>query len=391
MRLMKPAVRLVALTFVLAATASVCARETGTAIGARPLPSVPCKNHYILDEPCDDAVRALDAQLEMPGAIAVDGDGNVLFSSPNIVYKIDRAGMLRRVAGNGVAGFSGDGGPARDALLNFPATYPELEADPFDYSELLGPLALDRVGNLYIGDAYNNRVRRVTPEGIIDTVIGGLWWPQGVGVDGAGNLFVADSTGTLFKRGAGGGVASLTAHDCGSHLAPGLCAPQGIAVDAAGEVFATDIYCRVRKIDPNGAVRTVAGDERPDPTGNTTWTCGYSGDGGPATLAALSWPFAVALDGSGNLFIADTYNHCIRKVAVDGIITTLAGRCGVAGDSSGEPAAVDALLDKPHGVAVDTQGNVYIADTGNHRIRKVTIDGIITTIAGASAKRGRLK
>jgi sugar lactone lactonase YvrE len=356
-------------------------------------PGVLCdKNHYILDEPC--GVVATEAAIYMPGAVAVDGNGNVYFSGPNIVYKIDGAGVLTREAGSGRPGFSGDGGQAREALLNFPAAdYAELDYDPFDFVELLGPLALDAAGNLYIGDAYNNRVRRVDSDGIITTVAGSgrrggfgigpiagdgvsatsatLWWPQGLAIDPLGHLLIADSTGTLLKVLDDGTLAALTANDCGAFGAPGLCAPEGIAVNASGDVFVADGYCRVRMVGPAGDVQTVAGG-----------ACGYSNDGGPATSAGLSYPFGVAVDAAGNLFIADTYNHCVRKVGSDGLIVTVAGQCGRPGNAPPTGSALDGGLRTPHGVAVDSMGNLYIADSGNNRIRKVTADGLMTTIGG---------
>ncbi len=376
----------------------------------------PCdKNHYILSEPC--GVAAIDSAIGSPGAVATDAQGNVYFSSPNLVFKMDAQGFLTRVAGNGTAGFSGDGGPATAALLNFPKSYPELELWPSEFSPLMGPLALDAAGNLYIGDAYNNRVRRVDTNGVITTVVGdgkpalrgssdpvSLWWPQGVAIDAAGMLFVADATGVLRRFAPEGTETAMTANVCGRHLLPGLCAPQGIAADAWGSVYVADGYCRIRKVSAPGEVVTVAGaDTRYDRRANFTFTCGYSGDGGPATAAALEGPYGVAVDSGGTLFIADPYNHCIRKVDGAGIITTVAGACGrwseesagwseefvskygytgmkgYAGD--GGPATA-ALLAGPSGVAVDAAGNLFIADTMNQRIRKITPDGVIHTVAG---------
>jgi hypothetical protein len=365
-------------------------------------PAVLCgKNHYILDEPC--GVVATEAAIYAPGAIAVDGNGNVYLSGVNIVYKIDGAGVLTRVAGSGRRGFSGDGGQAREALLNFPAAdYAELDHDPIDFVELLGPLALDSAGNLYIGDAYNNRVRRVDSDGIITTVAGNglpgsfgnapiagdgvlatsatLWWPQGVAIDPLGHLLIADSTGTLLKVLDDGTLAALTANDCGSFQSPGLCAPEGIVVNASGDVFVADGYCRVRRVGRAGDMQTVAGDERAD--GGFAFTCGYSNDGGPAASSALAWPFSVTIDAAGDLFIADTYNHCVRKVGSDGVIATVAGQCGHPGNAPPTGSALGPALNTPHGVAVDSMGNLYIADTGNNRIRKVTVDGLMTTIGG---------
>ena len=403
---MKAALRFVVMAIALGTAAYSHGRVGSPSSTARELPGVVnCKNHYILREPCDNA--AVDVDIGVVGAVAIGPGGDVYFSGRNIVYRIDALGMLTRVAGNGSPGFSGDGGPAVDALLNIPWwDYPEWQHDFIDNDELIGALALDAAGNLYIGDSYNNRVRRVTPEGVIDTVVGTgvqggfggppiraegvpplkatLWWPQGLAIDaGRGNLFVSDSTGVLLMLAANGATTTLTSNDCGSFSSPGLCAPNGAAVNAASDVFVTDGYCRVRRVRSAGEVETVAGREQPDH--GSPVTCGYSGDGGPAIREALAWPFAVAIDVRQNLIIADTYNHCIRKVDADGVITTLAGRCGQEGNAPPYGPAIVAGLRMPHGIAVDAIGNLYIADSGNHRMRKVTPDGIMTTIAGNGA------
>lgn len=363
---------------------------------------VPCeKNHYILDlASCTDS--PVDAPIGSPGAVAADAFGNVYFSSPNIVFKLDGTGRLTRVAGNGIPGYAGDGGPATEALLSFPKEYPELISDPYDFSELVGALAVDSVGNLYIADAYNNRVRKVDVQGVISTVAGNgekggiagtfggtptdtpITWPQGVAVDPAGSLYVAGAYGILQKFAADGGLVILAGPNCGDGFrGPGLCAPEGITVTPNGTLYVADGYCRVREVNPGIGISTIAGaDTRPQ--NGFAFTCGYSGDGGPAATAALGWPFGVSVDPIGNLYIADTYNNCIRKVDSIGIITTVAGTCGPRsqGYSGDGGPAIGASLNHPHGVAVDVAGSLYIADTDNNRIRKVGADGVITTIAG---------
>jgi DNA-binding beta-propeller fold protein YncE len=251
---------------------------------------------------------------------------------------------------------------------------------------LLGPLAFDPAGNLYIGDAYNHRVRRVDVRGFIDTVdYGG--GPQGVAVDAKGNLYVAGGWGMLHRLAPDGRVTPLAGDDCG-HLSPGLCVPEGIAVDSLGNVYVADGFCRIRLVTPEGAIKTVAGRETPDGHG-WAYTCGYTGDG-PAPTSALAWPFAVALDAAGNLLIADTGNHCIRKVDAERMLTTIVGTCGGAGGFGGDGGpARDALLNAPHGVAVDAAGNIYIADTENHRVRMVNVEGVISTIAGNGVRKCR--
>ncbi len=342
-------------------------------------------NHYIL--PCVDecSTPAVDISIGPPGAITTDGLGNVFFSSPNLVLKLDTRGYLARVAGNVAAGYSGDGGSATQALLNFPKSYPELVEDPFDFGELIAGLAVDPFGNLYIADAYNNRVRRVDAYGVITTAVEPLAsparWPVGLTTDAAGNLYISYSYGALLKMRPDGVITTLAGPDCGpGFIGPGLCGPAGIAVDTSGSVYVPDGYCRVRKVPTIGSMFTIAGDERPSQY--FTFTCGFSGDGGPAILAALSnSPFGVAVDGGDNVYIADTYNNRIRKVDATGTISTVAGTGSPGYSGDGGPAK-DAQLNLPHGVAVDTVGNIYIADTANNRIRKVSPDGIIMTVAG---------
>jgi sugar lactone lactonase YvrE len=357
------------------------------------------ENHYILQ--CGErCVRADTAAIGKPTGIATDAYGNVYFSGRSIVYKVDAGGYITRVAGNGTRGFSGDGGPARDALLDIPFDkYKEIVADFIDFDYLIGGLAVDALGNLYIADSYNNRVRKVDASGIITTIAGKgdpghpnsttdylFGWPQGVAVDAGGNLYVSSAWGALLKRYPDGTISLESTANCGHFLDPGFCSPKQIAVDAAGNVYVPDVHCRVRKVSADGTMVTIAGDERP--SRYFVWTCGYSGDGGPAIGAALSEPHSVAVDAMGNIYIADTNNRCVRKVDGDGNIVTVAGKCAEDiqwGDSSysgdGGPATA-AQLDRPFGVAVDRAGNLFIADTYNYRVRMVTPDGIITTIAG---------
>ena len=340
---------------------------------------------------------AVDVSIGPAGAVTTDARGNVYFSAPNIVFKLDSAGSLTRVAGNGTPGYSGDGGPATNARLNIPYdNYPELLHDPIDNDPLVGGLAVDASGNLYIADAYNDRVRKVDISGIITTVAGGgnnnndtgspalgasLGWPQGLAVDSVGKLYVAGAWGTVYQVSTDGVLAILARNNCGAFAAPGLCTPEQIAIDTSGSIYVPDGYCRVRKISPDGSIVTVAGNDRL--SGWNVVTCGYSGDGGPAINAALSnMPYGVAVDAIGNLYIADTYNNCIRKVDGAGIISTIAGVCEIPGYSGDGGQATAAHLSRPSGVAIDAARNLYIADTANNRIRKVTPDGVITTIAG---------
>jgi sugar lactone lactonase YvrE len=348
------------------------------------------------------APSAADIPIGSPGAVTSDASGNVYFSSsPNLIFKLDTQGKLTRIAGTGPAGFSGDGGPATQAQLNFPLSYPELQLDPVDFEPLVGGLAADAAGNLYIADAYNNRIRKIDTTGSITTFAGNgqrgntgdggpatlaqIYWPQGVAVDPSGALYVTSAFGPLRKISPAGIISTLVEGYCGPEfLTRGLCAPEEIALDKGGNVFVADGYCRIRKVTPGGAVATVAGDDR-DPSGSLAFTCGYFGDGGPAVKAGLSDPYSVAVDASNNLFIADTRNHCVRKVSPAGIISTYAGTCTVSGFSGDAAAATSARMNEPRGVALDPAGNVYVADTNNHRIRRISADGIIKTVAGNGA------
>src|SRR5208282_1432049 len=220
-------------------------------------------------------------------------------------------GIITTVAGNGTAGYSGDGGAATNAKLYWPSG-----------------VAVDATGNLFIADYVNNRVREVGANGIITTVAGGG------------------------SNGLGDGGAATNAE---------LYYPAGVAVDATGSLFIADEGSqRIRKVGSNGIITTVAGNG----------TQGYSGDGGAATNAELYLPTGVAVDASGNLFIVDSGNNVIRKVGTNGIIATVAGN-GTGGYSGDGGAATTAELSFPKGVAVDATGNLFIADYYNNRIRKV--------------------
>jgi|GEM_PF-3092480 len=259
---------------------------------------------------------------------------------------------LTYFAGDGTAGFSGDGGEAIDARLWLPQE-----------------VAADSGGNLYIADMGNSRVRRVDPSGKISSLdIGGLGSLMGIDVDNSGNLYVAGEAPKIFKY-AGGAVTSVL---------DSVYFPVGAAVNGAGSLiyFAENGQSVIYKVEAGtGDITTVAGIPGAAP--------GYSGDGGPATLAELNDPRGVMVDAAGNLYIADSGNHRIRRVdAGSGIITTVAGNgtWGYAGDGG---AATAAQLNYPTGLAFDRGGNLYIADRDNLVIRKVdAASGIITTEAG---------
>ena len=343
-----------------------------------------------------DGAPATAARLATPHGVAVDSAGNFYIADyyNNRIRKVTTAGIISTVAGNGARSFSGDGGPAASAQLDHP----------------LG-VAVDSAGSLYITDSYNNRIRKVTTMGIISAVAGGgngglgdggpaasakLSHPVGVAVDSVGDLYVSDSDNCRIRKITTAGIISTVAGNSTSILVPGgedggsytfcfydgdggtatsahLNHPTGVAVDSAGNLYIADTNNnRIRKVTTAGIISTVAG--------NGTYF-GGGGDGGPATSAQLSNPSSVAIHSEGNLYIADTYNNRIRKVTTAGTISTVAGN-GTVGYSGDGGVATSAQLYSPWGIAVDSAGNLYISDTYNNRIRKVTTAGTISTVAG---------
>lgn len=328
-----------------------------------------------------DGGPATSAQLQLPGGLALDTAGNLYVADTdnNRIRKIATTGIIATVAGNGTRGFTGDGGPATSAQLNTP------------YS-----MTFDSAGTGYIADVINNRIRKLAADGTISTVAGsGIEWgfsgdggpatsaqlfnPFGSALDGAGNLYIADTGNSRIRKVAPDGTISTVAGtgtsgfsgDGGQATSAQLHYPDSMALDNAGNVYFSDSANHtVRKIATNGIISTLAGDG----------SSGFSGDGGQASAAKLASPASIALDNAGNLYLADANNHRVRKIATNGIITTVAGTVlGFAGD--GGPAT-SARLYFPGGLALDSIGNLYIADTGNHRVRKVATDGVITTVAG---------
>ncbi len=328
--------------------------------------------------------------LNSPNGVAVDGMGNSFIADRehHLVRRVDaRTGIVTTVAGNGSSSFSGDGGPATTAGLYSPRA-----------------VAVDGTGNVFIAESGNHRVRRVeVGTGIITTFVGNgafgfsgdggpataaeLNAPSGVAVDAAGNVLVADTNNMRVRRVdartlviatvAGNGSISFSG-DGGPATAAGLGYFNGVAVDATGNIFIADTDLRrVRRVDARtGIIVTIAGN------GSSF----FGGDGGPATAAQLGYPWGVALDVSGNVLIADATNHRVRRVdARTGIITTAAGNGshGLTGD--GGPATA-AALNYPLGVAVDATGNIFIADTDNGCVRRVDArTGIVTTLAGTGS------
>jgi uncharacterized protein (TIGR03437 family) len=422
-----------------------------------------------------DQGPALSAKIHTPEGIVLDGKGNIFFSDrdSSVVRRIGTDGTITTVAGTGTPGYSGEG-LATSAQLSTPEG-----------------LALDANGNLYIADYLNNRVRKLTPGGIISTFAGTgepgtggstnaatnskLFHPAGVAVDANGNVLIADASNNLLKmvdpRGvintfsspitsigdvavspAGwlaapdflryvinrisweGGTVSVFAGvvrtaalgDHGPATSAFLMEPWGLAADPTGNWYVADsgdqrlrtigadqtittaagtgvfgssvdgpattsniaqpralaadsagnVYfnsaCQVRELLPSGTLKTIAGG----------FTCAYRGDGTSALDAQLQFPEGLAADSLGTIYIADTYNNRIRRVNLAaGVITTIAGT-GQRGYAGNGTSALQAMIDFPLGLTVDSQGNVYFADQNNHRVRKITAGGIISDFAG---------
>jgi sugar lactone lactonase YvrE len=420
---------------------------------------------------------ALLATFNSPYAVAYDAAGNLYITDVlnYVVRVVNTSGIINTYAGNGTAGYSGDGGPATSASLNFPRG-----------------MAFDASGNLYIADTSNHRVRVVNPAGTINTFAGtglgrysgdgGLATnarignPRGVtvhngslyisnagqsttrrvnistdiispyagykfdgfGYDGdgtallssrfatpsgllfnsTGNLLIVDSQNQRLRKAAGGAMRTIAGGFIGDHglaTAAALVVPEAVAFDKSGNYYIADAAGnRIRAVNKAGKIRTIAG----------TGVSGFSGDGSPATLAQLRYPFGVALDSASNIYISDTNNNVIRKVDTSGIISTFAtnpnfsGLSAMATDSSNNLYVVDqstcvvwkisplavvsvvagvefvcgyngdnisattAQLNTPFGVALDRAGNIFIADTGNNLVRKVDTAGIISAFAG---------
>ncbi len=466
-----------------------------------------------------NALLATSSIFEDARAVAVDRNGNVYLSDTarHRVFRMQPAGQISLVAGAGRAGFAGDGGPAEAALLN----------EPYG-------LAVDTGGNLYIADLGNGRVRRVAPDGRIRTVAGGgslnvaasgiaatdaalrsprnlavdqqgwlyvseftghrilrispdgrlqavggtgaagsptasapallatLNHPAGIAIDSTGALVVADSGNHVLRRIQGGVMTTLQIQNSGAliHL------PVGVSADASGSLFVVsagneqlirvstagastlladgvrdavtdaggNVYFTtrsfVRRIDTDGQIRTLAGtisrfrgeaapaadallfspsDIKPDPSGG--WIIadsrnhrirrispaglistiagdgepGFRGDRAPAIAARLHTPQAVVWDRTGNLYIADTENHRVRRIGADGLMQTIAGT-GVAGNNGDVRPALEMQLSSPSGLAVDDAGNLHISDTGNHRVCRFLPGGFLLTIAGRGLK-----
>jgi sugar lactone lactonase YvrE len=317
-----------------------------------------------------DGGAATSAEISSLSGIAMDASGNLYIAEYNNsrIRMVNPSGMISTLAGNGVPGFSGDGGPATAAEINRPNS-----------------VATDAAGNVYLSEDNNNRIRKINTSGIITTVAGNgvagfsgdgglatsaqLDAPAGLAVDQAGNIYIADynnhrirkvNTAGIITTVAGSGVAGYSG-DGADAVSAQLHFPNGLAMDKNGVLYIADMYnsC-IRQVMPSGVISTIAG----------TGTAGFSGDGGLATASQLSNPRAVAIDPLGNIYIADYENNRIRKINKAGYISTVAGN-GIAGYTGDGAAASTAELYQPISLAVDAGGTVFVGDLGNNRIRKI--------------------
>lgn len=340
------------------------------------------------------------ASIGDPSRVATDSSGNVYFGSLHSIFRVDPSGTLTLIAGNGRAGYSGDGGPATSAQLQFP-----------------DGIVVDSAGNLFVADKTSNVIRKVSG-GSITTYAGtgfagysgdgGLAsaaqfnGPSGLALDASGNLFVADTNNSAIRKIAPNGAISTVAGngpagyngDGIPAVAASLNVPQGVAVDPAGNLYIADTdNQRIRQVAPNGTISTFAGTGLATYSGDNVGGTGItssSGDGGPATKSSVVLPTDVAADGSGNIYIADFGNSKIR-VVTKGIIQSIAGSSDGVNPVDGE-TAVSVRLNGPTGVAVDPSGNVYLAEgsigsgsglaNGDFRVWKISAAGVFTTEAG---------
>ncbi len=335
---------------------------------------------------------ATDAAINMPQGICTDTAGNIYFGSSTVLRKVTPAGIISDIAGSSTThGFSGDGGPATNALLQ----------------DIAG-MAIDANGNIFIADQGNNRIRKINTSGIISTYCGNgtgastgddgpvnaatLSGPSGVAFDNVGNMYICDAgahrvrkvnTAGIITAFAGTGVSGSSG-DGGPATAAQFNLPYAVSADGEGNVYVAEYFENlIRKINTSGIVTTVAG------TGDPS----SYGDGGPATNAALTFPRGIIATANGTLYICDMGNDIVRKVDTSGIITTIAG-IGTAGFSGDGGSATAALLNNPFSCALDRNGNLYITDQNNNRIRRVllctppdagTISGISTLYSSSAA------
>jgi len=318
-----------------------------------------------------DGGPASKAEFTQPQTAIFDKAGNLFITDVNnhVIRKVDPSGIITTIAGTGFCGYSGDGGSAIKAALCSPSD-----------------LTLDDAGNIYIVDVGNNRIRMINTSGIITTIVdnngargysgdGGsaisakITDPYGICIDKLGNIYFSSADYVVRKVSPSGIITTYAGNgikgdngDGGPATAAEMEFPGYMALGNSGELYISDWTAhKVRMVDASGKISTVAGNG----------VLGYSGDGGPATAAMLNSPNGMAVDKYGNFYISDVYGYVIRKVNTAGIISTIAGK-GVKGYSGDAGLATDAEINNPDGIFFDSVGNFYIVDGGNNRIRKIT-------------------
>jgi sugar lactone lactonase YvrE len=296
-----------------------------------------------------------------PTGIAVDAGANIYVANcyGPAIQKIAPAGTVTNILGPG---------PVIDIATGITS-----EAGH------CGAIAIDSRGNVYVAEEKSGRIRKVTPAGVVSTLGGPLGVrfsdPSGIAVDDRGNVFVADTASHTIRKITPSGIVSTLAGNAGiggsadgTGGAARFSFPRGIAVDAQGNVYVADTMNRtIRKITPAGVVTTLAGS--PGLDGNAD---------GTGAAARFNRPRGIAVDRNGTIYVADTNNHIIRKITAAGLVTTLAGSPGLHGDADGTGSA--ARFRSPNAVAIDGRGNVYVADTDNNMIRRITPEASTSTL-----------
>jgi sugar lactone lactonase YvrE len=331
-------------------------------------------------QPCTGGGSVLTASFCYPNGIAVDGAGNLYVAEAGngTIRKITPAGVVSNFAGNGVYGGADGNGVA--ASFTAPKG-----------------IAIDGAGNFYVADTGNLKVRKITPAGVVSTLAGDrvvgsadgvaaaatFRNPQGIATDRLGNIYLADADNHAIRKITPAGVvttlagmADVVGSADGSGAAAGFSAPESIAADGAGNLYVTDTFNHtIRKITRTGLVSTLAG------------KAGVNGSAdGSVTTATFGYPRGITIDSLGNLYVADTGNGTVRKITPAGLVSTLAGAAGVAGSADGSGAS--ASFRYPTSIVADGSGNLYVTDPGQNTIRKITPVGLVSTLAGTAGVYG---
>lgn len=327
-----------------------------------------------------DGGSAIAAALGDPADVAVDTAGNLYIcqNGSRVIRQVRADGTITTIAGTGASGFSGDGGLATAATFSSPQG-----------------ITVDRAGNVYVADNLNHRIRRITPQGIISTVAGdgvvrfagdglaataaSISGPADVAIDANNNLYISDLLNGRLRMVNASGVISTaagggTSLQNGNATAASLPAITGIAVDSMGRVIVAVNFSRQVRRLAQQTVTTIAG----------ALPLSGAGDNVPATAAGLISPYGVAIDAAGNLLISDQLDHRIRKVSPAGTITTAAGT-GVFGRTGDGGPAASALIGSPRGISVDQAGNILVTSGATSGVRRIAADGTVTTVAGTGS------